>query len=41
MEISPAFMNHLRDLRNWSLGSRFRNTFPFLCDETVRIEDHQ
>ncbi|SMR48638.1 unnamed protein product [Zymoseptoria tritici ST99CH_1E4] len=40
LSINPAFMEHLRDLRNWSLGSRFRNTFPFLCDGSVRIEDH-
>jgi hypothetical protein len=39
LSINPSFMAHLRDLRNWSLGSRFRNTFPFLCDGTVRIED--
>jgi hypothetical protein len=36
--INPAFESHLRDLRNWSLGPDFRNTFPKLA-ECVKIKE--
>ena len=36
--INPAFESHLRDLKNWSLGSSFRNTFPSFGD-AVRIKE--
>ncbi|KAM3416710.1 bZIP transcription factor [Cercospora zeina] len=39
LELNPAFEHHLRDLKNWSLGPRFAQTFPMLVDGTVRIKD--
>ena len=39
LDINPAFEHHLRDLHNWSLGTRFAQTFPHLVDGTVRIKD--
>lgn len=39
VRINPAFETHLRDLRNWTLGSRFRDTFPTLVDHNVGIRD--
>ncbi|PIA94579.1 hypothetical protein CB0940_08353 [Cercospora beticola] len=39
LELNPAFEHHLRDLNNWSLGTRFAQTFPLLVDSTVRIKD--
>ncbi|KAF2835391.1 hypothetical protein M501DRAFT_942051 [Patellaria atrata CBS 101060] len=30
--INPAFEEHLRDLRNWSLGPKFRELLPGLAD---------
>jgi uncharacterized coiled-coil protein SlyX len=37
--LSAEFEAHLRDLRNWSLGSAFREAFPELVNEEVRIHD--
>ncbi|KIW03661.1 uncharacterized protein PV09_04983 [Verruconis gallopava] len=37
-KMNPAFETHLRDLRNWSLGPLFRDTFPEWA-ECVRIKD--
>jgi hypothetical protein len=37
--LSQAFENHLRDLNNWSLGSRFKNAFPNFTDLTRIKED--
>ncbi|USW51945.1 hypothetical protein Slin15195_G052640 [Septoria linicola] len=39
LDLNPAFEHHLRNLNNWSLGSRFAQAFPHLVDGTVRIED--
>ncbi|KAF2011451.1 hypothetical protein BU24DRAFT_397981 [Aaosphaeria arxii CBS 175.79] len=36
--INPAFESHLRDIKNWSLGPDFRNTFPSFSD-CVRIKE--
>lgn len=37
LQMNPAFEHHLRKLENWSLGTKFRTTFPHLVDESVRI----
>ncbi|KAK3053991.1 hypothetical protein LTR09_004767 [Extremus antarcticus] len=37
--MNPAFETHLRDLGNWSMGTIFRSEFPYLIDESVRIQD--
>lgn len=39
VKMNPVFEAHLRDLRNWSLGTKFKQTFPQLVDESVRIVD--
>lgn len=39
IKINPAFERHLRDLRHWTLGTRFRDTFPHLVDQDVGIRD--
>lgn len=39
VKMSPGFESHLRDLRNWTLGSAFRDTFPGLIDQDVGIRD--
>lgn len=39
VKMTSSFEGHLRDLRNWTLGSRFRETFPDLVDEEVGIRD--
>ena len=41
VRINPLFETHLRDIRNWSLGSNFQSTFPDLVDQSIRIEDHR
>lgn len=39
-QINPVFESHLRDLRNWSLGPSFRETFPELV-MGVTIKDRR
>lgn len=38
LEINPVFEEHLRDLRNWSLGVAFAKAHPALAD-TVQIKE--
>ena len=38
VRMNPVFESHLRELGNWSMGKLFVETFPFLIDESVRIE---
>lgn len=38
IKMNEIFETHLRDIRNWSLGSRFKHSFPDLVDD-VRIHD--
>ncbi|KAK5118844.1 hypothetical protein LTR62_000053 [Meristemomyces frigidus] len=35
--LSPGFEHHMRNLRNWSLGTSFQQSFPDLVNEEVRI----
>ncbi|KAK3707908.1 hypothetical protein LTR37_011760 [Vermiconidia calcicola] len=37
--MNPVFETHLRDLKNWSMGSIFANEFPFLVDDSVSIKN--
>ncbi len=37
--MNPVFETHLRDLNNWSIGNMFKTEFPYLIDESVRIQD--
>ena len=39
VKMNPAFESHIRELRHWTLGSRFRETFPELVDQEVGILD--
>ncbi|KAK5174171.1 uncharacterized protein LTR77_001251 [Saxophila tyrrhenica] len=39
VQMNPDFEAHLRDLSNWSMGSIFQSQFPYLIDESVRIQD--
>lgn len=39
VKMNPAFERHIRELQNWTLGSRFRDTFPELVDQEVGIRD--
>ncbi|WPH00241.1 Hypothetical protein R9X50_00306400 [Acrodontium crateriforme] len=39
VKMTAGFEAHLRDLRNWSLGTKFKQTFPQLVDDSVRIVD--
>ena len=39
LEIAPAFEEHVRELRNWSLGSAYVKAFPGMAGKDVRIED--
>lgn len=36
--MNPVFETHVRDLRNWSLGTLFRDAYPQWA-ETVRIKE--
>ncbi|KAK3676047.1 hypothetical protein LTR78_004239 [Recurvomyces mirabilis] len=36
-QLTSEFEQHLRNLRNWSLGTSFQTTFPDLVNEEVRI----
>lgn len=38
-EMNPVFESHVMDLRNWSVGSIFKATYPELVDESVRVQD--
>lgn len=37
VRLSPTFDAHLRDLRNWSVGAGFQDSFPELVDDGVVI----
>src|SRR4051794_18447484 len=37
--INPVFERHIRELENWSLGSKFANIFPELAPH-IRINDN-
>lgn len=37
--INPVFEVHLRELTNWSLGTKFKAAFPDLV-QNVRLVDH-
>ena len=39
VKMNPLFESHLRELSHWTLGTRFRDTFPDLVDQEVRIQD--
>lgn len=39
IKMNPVFEHHLRDLRHWTLGTRFQDTFPHLIDQEVGIQD--
>lgn len=38
-QLNPEFEVHLKTLSNWSVGTQFRNAYPDLVDESVRVED--
>lgn len=39
LEMNPAFEYHALNIDNWSLGQVFRDTFPHLIDERIKIKD--
>jgi Domain of unknown function (DUF3425) len=39
LELTPLFETHIRDIRNWSVGPLFANTYPALAPPSVRIEE--
>jgi hypothetical protein len=41
VELSPAFIEHIRGLDNWSVGPEFASNFPELIDEHVRVVERK
>lgn len=37
--INPVFEVHLRDLKNWSLGTKFKTAFPDLVQNVRLVDD--
>jgi hypothetical protein len=41
VELSAAFIEHIRRLDNWSIGPEFAQNFPELIDEQVRVVERK